>query len=172
MKGIYLLLGSNLGDRLATLRQASQMIGDQIGVVVRQSSIYLSEAWGLRDQPDFLNQVLEIDSNLEPLAVLDKIITIEKQLGRRRIIKWGERAIDIDILYYGDHIIKSRRLTIPDQYISSRRFTLLPLCEIEPSLVHPVLKKDQCTLLSKCDDELMVVKLTEEEISAIGNQEG
>jgi 2-amino-4-hydroxy-6-hydroxymethyldihydropteridine diphosphokinase len=166
MKGIYLLLGSNLGDRMAILRKARYMIQDQIGEVVNRSSVYATEAWGVRDQPEFFNQVLEVDCDLEPVSLLDRVLLIEKQLGRERIAKWGERIIDIDILYYRDQIIQSRRLTIPHPHIPSRRFALVPLTEIAPSLIHPVLKKDQTALLAACKDDLGVLKVNEGETSA------
>ncbi len=166
MKGIFLLLGSNIGDRLIVLGKAGDMITQEIGIVVRRSSVYVSEAWGIRNQPNFLNQVLEVESGLEPMAVLEKAQLIENRLGRRRKIKWGERIIDIDILYFGDLVVTSKRLTIPHPYISSRRFTLTPLCEIAPSLIHPVLKKDQCTLLLECTDDLSVARMQGEEDGA------
>jgi 2-amino-4-hydroxy-6-hydroxymethyldihydropteridine diphosphokinase len=163
MKGIYLLLGSNIGDRMAMIRKARRVIGDEIGGIVASSHIYRTEAWGIRDQPEFLNQVLEVDTVLEPVELLDGVLTIEQQLGRHRRVKWGERIIDIDILYYRDLVMDTRRLTIPHPHIASRKFTLVPLNEIAPTLIHPVLKQDQRALLAACQDDLQVIRIGEGE---------
>ena len=158
MKGIYLLLGSNLGDSQATLKRASDLIERRIGKIVNSSSIYATEAWGIEDQPDFLNQVFEIESLLSPQSLLLKANAIEKALGRKRLIKWDSRIIDIDILYYGALIIDSDNLIIPHPENQNRNFVLVPMTEIAPDLLHPVLHLTQAQLLDRCEDKLSVKK--------------
>jgi 2-amino-4-hydroxy-6-hydroxymethyldihydropteridine diphosphokinase len=160
MKQAFLLLGTNLGDRNKSLLSAMQYIaGDEIEVE-QTSSIYETAAWGKTDQQNFLNQVIEISTNLSSTALLEKILAIEKQIGRIRKEMWGERIIDIDILYYANEVIKSQRLVIPHPYLHERRFTLEPLHEIAPNFVHPVFNKTTSSLLNECKDLLEVRKIT------------
>lgn len=154
-----LLLGSNVGDSLEYLRIAVKQIEARIGKVMTASSIYETQAWGFQEQPSFLNQVVTIDSALEPVQVLYAINDIENELGRQRIEKWASRTIDIDILYYDNLIFKSSDLTIPHPELHNRRFTLVPLVEIDPDFVHPILKKSNLELLEMCEDVLKVKKL-------------
>ena len=154
--GIYLLSGSNLGERMVNLAQALELIEKNAGKVVAQSQLYETAAWGIEEQPAFLNQVMEIESPLPAAGLLQALLDIEKQMGRRRFQKWGERLIDLDILYYGNAVIDEKDLKIPHPHIPERRFTLAPLCEIAPLLVHPVLKKTQLQLLEDCKDKLEV----------------
>lgn len=156
MNKVFLLLGANLGDPLAQLHSAAAEVRSRIGSIQQESCIYASEAWGLLDQPPFLNQVLEVDTELTALSVLDRIQEIEHDLGRRRLEKWGARLIDIDILYYNDQIIQHERLSIPHPYISQRKFTLIPLAEIAADFIHPILLETNETLLAACDDLLKV----------------
>ena len=156
MKGIYLLLGSNLGDRLAKLGQARSAIEQQIGTIANMSSIYSTAAWGIEDQPDFLNQVIEIETTKKPREVMDQILLIEDQLGRKRHIKWGSRIIDIDILYFGDLIVDEEGLQIPHPENVNRNFVLTPMSEIAPNLLHPVVEKTQRELQEVCPDTLEV----------------
>ncbi|WP_339815255.1 2-amino-4-hydroxy-6-hydroxymethyldihydropteridine diphosphokinase [uncultured Imperialibacter sp.] len=159
--GIFLLLGSNQGDRLATLSEAGRMINERIGQMVRSSSIYATQAWGQTEQADFLNQVIEIESGLRAEEVLHQALEIEKHLGRQRIEKWGPRVIDIDILYVGNEVIKTDNLVVPHPQIPFRRFTLVPLAEIAPNFFHPTLGKNQMQLLNECSDALEVRKLSD-----------
>jgi len=156
MKGIFLLLGSNEGESKRVLERAIGEISLQIGVVVKASSIYRTKAWGIEDQPDFLNQVLEVESDLSPTEILKSILGIEKSLGRKRDIKWSSRVIDIDILYYGSEIVAEHHLTIPHPEIQNRNFTMVPLCEIAPDFIHPILGKSQNELLKGTSDALAV----------------
>lgn len=161
MKQAFLLLGTNLGDRNKNLLSAMQYIaGDEIEVE-QTSSIYETAAWGKTDQQNFLNQVIEISTNLSSTALLERILAIEKQIGRIRKEMWGERIIDIDILYYANEVIKSQRLVIPHPYLHERRFTLEPLHEIAPNFVHPVFNKTTSSLLNECKDRLEVKKITQ-----------
>ncbi len=152
MDGIYLLLGTNLGDREANLRTSKSMIVENIGEIVVFSSIYETAAWGIKSQPGFLNQVIGVHTEAPPEILLDKVLWIESDMGRIRKDKWGPRLIDIDILYYNDLIIDSPRLTIPHPQIQYRNFTLTPLAEIIPASMHPLLKKSQQELLKSSVD--------------------
>ena len=154
--GIYLLLGSNLGDRRKMITAAEKLIDKSVGDLVKFSGIYETDAWGKTSQPPFLNQVIQITSKLSPKNLLTALLQIEDKLGRKRYEKWGERVIDIDILYYGDLIFHDKHLSVPHPEISSRRFTLIPLVEIAANFVHPVLKKSNRKLLKECKDELQV----------------
>jgi 2-amino-4-hydroxy-6-hydroxymethyldihydropteridine diphosphokinase len=159
-ESIFLLLGANLGDRLATLEAARANIADRVGTVTNTSSIYETEPWGLQDQPAFLNQVLEISSGLAPEEILRNILAIEHELGRVRYERWGARAIDIDILYYGDRVLDTARLTIPHPRMAERRFTLVPLSEIAPYKVHPLIGRNSLELLQICPDDGAVSKFS------------
>ncbi len=161
MNGIFLLLGSNLGDRQKVLHTARKQIETLAGAVVNASSIYETKAWGITDQPAFLNQVLEIKSSFNPQELLDILLEIERDMGRIRYKKWHERLIDIDILYYGDLLMQSENLTIPHPENQNRNFVLVPMAEIAPNLTHPVLGLSQLELLKNCVDQLEVVPLGE-----------
>ncbi len=156
MPKLYLLLGGNLGDRIVYLRQASESIGAQVGGITAASKLYETAAWGKTDQPNFLNQVLEVQTEQPPEQVLQTINHIEQELGRVRQEHWGARVIDIDILFYDQLVLQTQRLTIPHPQLHLRRFTLLPLAEIAPELMHPVLGKNIDQLLEDCPDELEV----------------
>ena len=161
MPKTYLLLGGNLGDRLSYLAQAREGLARQVGSILRSSGIYETAAWGKTDQPAFLNQVLEVQTELQPAQLLQKINNLEQELGRVRLEHWGARVIDIDILFYEDMVLQSQRLTIPHPQLHLRRFTLLPLAELAPNLQHPVLGKTVTELLAVCPDELEVREIRE-----------
>ncbi len=152
------LLGGNIGDRESYLENALTKIKSLCGSLVSSSSLYESKAWGKEDQKDFLNQVIVVNSELSPELFLETILAIEKDLGRVRYKKWGERVIDIDILYVDDLIINTKLLKVPHPFIQDRRFTLVPLTELVPDFTHPILSKTQLELLSDCKDELEVKK--------------
>ena len=149
---VYLLLGANLGDRAATLQRALEAMLVEVGPILRQSSIYETAAWGITDQPSFLNQVLSVLTVLPPDEILVRINAIEQRLGRVRHEKWGSRVIDIDILYVDNQIIQTESLTVPHLFLHERRFTLVPLVEIAPDYVHPLLQKTNQELLDLCPD--------------------
>jgi len=159
MNQTYLLIGGNLGNRQKNLEKAMELIAAKAGQVGKSSSLYETEAWGMRDQPAFLNQVLVLFTKLDPRQLLSIILDIEHQMGRERTQKFGPRAIDIDILFYNEAIIDEPGLTIPHPQLHLRKFTLEPLHEIAPSLVHPVLNKTITDLLKDCPDPLAVKKL-------------
>ena len=156
MQGIYLLLGTNLGDRKANLDRAIQLIDAKGITVIQTSSIYETAAWGIEDQPGFLNQVIRVGTQLPAERLLSILLAIELEMGRVRIQKWGERLIDIDILYYLDEVIDKEDLQVPHPGIPDRRFTLVPLVELDAEAMHPVLQKSQQELLEACKDELEV----------------
>ncbi len=156
MPKLYLLLGGNLGDRINYLHKACEKIALQVGTVQNNSKLYETAAWGKTDQPSFLNQVLEVHTLLQPEQVLQTINGIEQELGRERFEHWGSRVIDIDILFYDEVVLQTQRLTIPHPHLHTRRFTLAPLAEIAPDLVHPVLHQTIFELLADCPDKLAV----------------
>ena len=156
MSGIYLLLGTNLGDRTANLARVRELLVGNRVPIVKESLIYETAAWGIEDQPAFLNQVLEIETSKTPAKLLELTKAIEEDMGRVRKEKWGERLIDIDILYYGDTVIDKKNLQIPHPEIQNRRFTLKPMVAIAADFIHPVLKKNQQALLHECKDNLEV----------------
>ncbi len=138
---VYLLLGSNLGNRKEILDKAIQLLSQKVGLIVSQSKDYETKPWGMTDQPDFLNLAIAIHTNLEPLEILKQTQAIENQLGRVRKEKWGARLIDIDIMFYGNEIINEPGLKIPHPLLQERDFVLTPLAEIAPNFVHPGLGK-------------------------------
>lgn len=156
---IYILLGSNLGDRQENLDRARLEISRNMGPIITASSLYKTAAWGNTDQPDFYNQVISIHSSHDPMKLLSGIQLIEQKMGRIRKEKWGPRIIDIDILFYGNLVSSSEELTIPHPGIPNRKFTLLPLAEIAPDFIHPILKKSILEMLEACQDDLPVEKL-------------
>jgi 2-amino-4-hydroxy-6-hydroxymethyldihydropteridine diphosphokinase len=168
MKFVYLLLGSNEGDRQQWLRDAVREITTHCGPVRNISSLYETAAWGLEDQPDFLNLVMQIETNLTPQTLLERIQAIEHKLGRQRQLKWGQRTLDIDILFYGQEIIQNETLKVPHPYLQDRKFTLMPLQEIAPEWIHPVLKKTITTLLQLCTDKLQVQNIGKLELTQDG----
>ncbi|MGI9542773.1 MAG: 2-amino-4-hydroxy-6-hydroxymethyldihydropteridine diphosphokinase [Cyclobacteriaceae bacterium] len=159
MTGIYLLLGSNLGDRKGHLARACELIEQKVGVVTDRSNIYRTEAWGSTQQPSYYNQVVKINTDLVPSRLLDEILSIEEEIGRVRQSKWESRIIDIDILYYNQQILDESRLALPHPQIPNRRFTLVPLCELAPDLKHPQLGMTNIELLENCEDQLLVEPL-------------
>jgi 2-amino-4-hydroxy-6-hydroxymethyldihydropteridine diphosphokinase len=159
VKGQYLLLGTNLGNKKENLYKAISHLKERGISVLRASSIYESEPWGIKEQPWFLNRVLEVSSDLSPEELLETILAIEIDMGRVRKVKWGERLIDIDILYIEDQILNLPQLTVPHPGIYSRRFTLLPLAELEPHGVDPVKQKTVVDLLDECTDPLSCKKM-------------
>ncbi|MEQ6118590.1 2-amino-4-hydroxy-6-hydroxymethyldihydropteridine diphosphokinase [Reichenbachiella sp. MALMAid0571] len=152
----YILLGTNQGNKIENLAIARSNIEEVLGIVKQSSAIYETEPWGRSDQDTFLNQVLEVDTINDPDQTLFICLEIEKTMGRVRIEKWMERIIDIDILYFNDAIISTDGLMIPHPEIQNRRFTLVPLVEIAPDYIHPIMKKSNKDLLDKCPDPLNV----------------
>ncbi len=159
MINVFLLLGSNLGNRHLFLKEAIEHIEKDISPVLKISSVYETQSWGKTDAPDYLNQVVMLQTDLPAQIILQKILNIERVLGRSRGEKWGSRTIDIDILFYGDAIINEPGLQIPHPELHNRLFTLAPLAEIAPGLVHPVLKSNILHLKKQLKGGLIVKKL-------------
>jgi len=159
MVDVYLLLGSNLGDRKLFLDKAIAHIENNIAPVLKRSAIYETQSWGKSDATDYLNQVILLQTELGAEVVLEKILAIELLLGRMREEKWGSRNIDIDILFYGNDIIHEANLQIPHPQLHKRLFTLAPLSEIAPDFIHPILKKTISELINGVNDDLIVKKI-------------
>lgn len=160
MATVYLCLGSNLGDRIKQFQSAQIEIGKNIGKILIKSSVYDTEPWGLSVDESFLNQVLIVESTLEPEMLLDECLEIEKKHGRvRDSLVYESRTLDIDLLFYDNEIINSNKLTLPHPQIANRKFVLEPLCEISPEFIHPLLKRSLSELLYSCQDEMKVKKL-------------
>ena len=154
----YLLLGSNIGDRAAHLEQARRTLAATAGAIVAASAFYETAAWGLEDQPAFLNQVLAIRTELDAPALLAACLATEQQAGRERMQRWAARTLDVDILLYGDAVIDTPTLSVPHPALPGRRFALTPLAEVAPQLRHPQLGRTVSELLASCLDPLAVVK--------------
>lgn len=155
----YILLGSNMGRRKSFLQKASKHIRKRVGIITRSSSIYQTAAWGKTNQPEFLNQVLEVNTESTASACLHLLLKIESEMGRVRSEKNAPRTIDLDILYFDGLILNTPSLTIPHPFILERRFVLTPLQEISPDYLHPVYQKSNTALLQQCSDPLNVKKL-------------
>ena len=162
-ESVFVLLGSNLGDRELLVNQACKMIGERCGEIVAKSRLYESEPWGFQSEHWFLNQVVELATSLSPDALMLSLLDIEKELGRDRTTPhngYVSRPIDLDILYFGNEIIETQLVTAPHPRLHQRRFTLLPLCDIAPNFVHPTLKKTNLQLLDECQDSGIVKIVT------------
>ena len=138
----YIALGSNLGDKEENLRRALELLEERGVEVVKVSTFICTEPYGVTDQPQFLNAVCQVRTSLEPLALLHTLLGIEQEMGRVRLRHWGERNIDLDLLLYEDVIMDTPELKLPHPDMQNRDFVLLPLFEIAPELIHPVLRKN------------------------------
>lgn len=156
---VVLGLGGNKGNVSETLNKSHNMIRELVGKIDLQSSFYQTKAWGIENQTDFINQVIQVGTDLQPKEILIKCLEIEKVLGRERKQKWGQRTIDIDILFYDNIIVETPDLKIPHPYIHQRNFVLYPLSEILPKFNHPTLNKTILELKNECNDSLKVIKL-------------
>jgi 2-amino-4-hydroxy-6-hydroxymethyldihydropteridine diphosphokinase len=157
---VFLGLGSNLGDRKALLDKALELITESVGPVITSSGIYETEPWGFKTGTDFLNMVVQVHTDLNPAELLTNLALIENKLERKRSNRrYVSRTIDIDILLYGKKVINRPDLKIPHPLIQERRFVLVPLCDLAPELVHPVINKTIAELLRECRDDRNVKKM-------------
>lgn len=166
---LVLHLGSNLGKRQKNLDAAIFLIKQKVGTLICQSSVYETAVWlddksdqlpkELKSQAPFLNIALQINTSLKPMRALEICLNIEQKTGRVRKIKWGPRSIDIDLIFYDNLVLNTEKLILPHPWMQYRRFVLVPLIEIIPEWVHPVLEQNVQELLDTCDDEGLVERL-------------
>ncbi len=159
MNKTFLLTGGNIGDRRKNLDTATALIQKEIGNIIKSSGIYETAAWGITNQASFYNQIHLVESELSAEDILQNILKIEAIMGRVRTIKNAARIIDIDILFFNEEIINKPNLIVPHPEISNRRFVLMPLSELAPGMIHPVLNKTTDELLQNCKDPLDVTYL-------------
>jgi len=160
MNQTFLLLGGNLGERFTLIEKAKNLLKEKLGKVVRVSSFYETEPWGFEANKNFLNQVILVETAHLPEEVLNICLSVENELGRERTSdSYSSRTMDIDILFFNNEVIKTKKLIIPHPRLHERRFTLEPLTEIAPDYVHPVLKKTVQEILQQCNDDSEVKKL-------------
>ncbi len=157
---VYILLGSNLGNRQRYLDEAISGIEKNIAPLEQRSSVYQTASWGNTDQPEYLNQVVLFKSDIPAPDLLHRLLEIERKLGRERNEKWGARTIDIDMLFYGEEVIRIPGLSVPHPHLHERRFVLAPLAEIAPEWIHPVFKQSIKQILGNLKDNLLVQKIT------------
>lgn len=148
----FLSLGGNLGNTREIFEQTYPLIEKKIGRILQKSSLYQTAAWGMTEQADFLNQVVEVETTLDPEAILSQLLAIEQVFGRVREVKWGPRNIDLDLLLLGEAQLNTAQLTLPHPRIQDRKFILIPLVEIAPDVLHPGLGKTAKGLLAHTTD--------------------
>jgi 2-amino-4-hydroxy-6-hydroxymethyldihydropteridine diphosphokinase len=148
----FLSLGGNLGNTREIFEQTYPWIEKKIGKIRQKSSLYQTAAWGMTDQADFLNQVIEVETTLAPAAILTQLLAIEQLFGRVRDVRWGPRSIDLDLLLQGDVQLKTELLEVPHPRMQDRKFILIPLVEIAPDVLHPGLGLTAKALLTATKD--------------------
>ena len=159
-KKVYLLLGSNMGDRFQMSRAATGEIEKRVGKLLASSSFYETAAWGKEDQESFINQAMVLQTELSAEAVLEIVLDIELELGRERLEHWGARLIDIDLIFFESEVINiPDKLIIPHPQLQYRRFVLEPLSEIAGQFVHPILQLSVSDILTSLPDKLSVSKI-------------
>jgi 2-amino-4-hydroxy-6-hydroxymethyldihydropteridine diphosphokinase len=142
----FVALGSNMGDRKSYIRMAIDSLINQGIKILKESTIYETEPYGYEEQDKFLNGVIKIETHMTPGDLLETLMKIEDEIGRVRIIRWGPRVVDLDIIFYENQIINDVNLKIPHPDMQNREFVLKPICEIEPNYEHPILKKTMIEL--------------------------
>lgn len=156
---VYLCLGSNKGDRVGYVQQATSLLGEAEGIkIIRTSSLYETQPWLGKDTTWYINAVLEVKTSLSPHDLLSECLRIEQQLGRNRLEegRFGDRTIDIDILFYGKDVIDEENLKIPHKCLHERAFTLVPMLELNPDFIHPEFGKNISELHEELEDPEMV----------------
>ncbi len=165
-EAIFLSLGTNLGDRLANLQRAVAALPPAVRVQA-VSPIYKTQPWGYRDQPYFLNMCLAAESDLTPVALLQQLQSLERELGRRPGPRWGPRLIDIDILFYGQRQVHTPYLTIPHPELAQRAFVLIPLAALAPDLVHPQTGQSVAQMAQQVDATGVILEPTPFVVTAL-----
>lgn len=166
MAKVYFTIGGNVGDREFNLTETARLISDRIGSIRKQSSIYESEPWGFSSELNFLNQVLVVETNLSPAALLLEISFIESKMGRVRSgVGYSSRTMDVDILFYDHQIMLTPDLVVPHKQMHKRRFVLEPLNEVAPEFIHPLFSLTAHELLVTCTDEAKVWKYQPVEVN-------
>ncbi|MCQ2306746.1 MAG: 2-amino-4-hydroxy-6-hydroxymethyldihydropteridine diphosphokinase [Bacteroidales bacterium] len=158
---VFILIGSNIGERESLLERACALVGEFCGRIIGKSAVYESEPWGFEAEQWFLNQVIEIETELPPDDLMLKLMDIEKDLGRDRTTPhkgYVSRPMDLDILYYGNKIVDTEYVTAPHPRLHLRRFTLMPLCDVAPDFINSKMKMSNARLLELCNDEGLVKK--------------
>ena len=148
---IFLQIGSNIGNRYSNLLRCLENIELSIGKIIKKSKIYVSECWGVENQRDYLNMVVAIKAIQKPTEVLKNILIIENDMGRVRKKKWDSRIIDIDIIFYENLSINQNGLVIPHPRMQSRHFVLIPMCDLNPDFIHPILGLKTSKLLDELE---------------------
>jgi 2-amino-4-hydroxy-6-hydroxymethyldihydropteridine diphosphokinase len=151
-----IMSGSNLGNREQNLLLANRKIEKTTGTIITTSAVYKSEPWNMNGEPEFLNQALLIETELSAREVMKTLLDIENELGRVRGLASGSRTLDLDLIFYSDGVIQEPDLVVPHPRMHLRRFNLLPINEIAPNWIHPLLHLEIHQLLDKCSDPLTV----------------
>ncbi len=148
-----------MGDRLSNLYEAKRHISEEIGEIKRQSSVYETAAWGNENQSSFYNQLIEGYTSFTASKLMERLLNIETEMGRERLVKWSPRTIDLDIIFFGEEIIEEDQLSVPHPMFHLRKFTLVPLVEMMPDFIDPRSGKTMRKLLNELSDELEVIRL-------------
>lgn len=160
MHKVFLGIGGNIGNKPENFSTVLRFISEELGEIILRSPVYETPPWGFHCDENFWNQVLMVETSLSPEEMLEKIDQIEGWFGReRKPGEYSSREMDIDILYYDDAVVKTETLVIPHPLIPQRKFVLVPLADIAPGFVHPLLKATSLQLLEKCPDSSMITKV-------------
>ncbi len=160
MYQVFLGIGGNLGNKHDNFDKVYTFIKNELGVIIKSSSVYETPPWGFDAKENFWNQVLVIETKISPEELLKKITEMENRFGRERGTGgYTSRKMDIDILYFDELVLETKKLTIPHPQIANRLFVLVPLVEIEPDFVHPQLKTNSLQMLKNCTDKSLIKKV-------------
>ncbi len=162
MKRVYIALGSNIGEPIKNIKNAIALLNDGGVKLIKSSSFYHTEPYGVKDQPDFVNSVIIAETTLSLKELFNLIKKIEKNMGRKKNIKYGPRVIDIDIIFYENLIYEDANIIIPHPKMVERSFVLYPLEEIDPLFLHPLLKETISQLKNNLKDDLKIKKINDE----------
>jgi len=157
---VAISMGSNLGNRLSSLRKAVLLIKNEVANIIKTSDVFETPPFGITNQPRFLNACILIETDMPPLNLLEKLKKIEEQMGRIQRFKWGPREIDLDIVFYDEEVVNEPTLKIPHPHMHERPFVLIPLNQISPKWIHPTLKKTVEQMTSESQDS-GILRITE-----------